>query len=246
MAKSWDELGYGRQDKELRNLAEQFGLDMNDYSRNNYDHHGLKSFEDLEKDIVAAAANDYDYRESLAAGKASGNKHFKDLGDGISSMSEVWAVGKGMKGVYKDNGNTGNYSSENDRANVTKSLTGDYHEGVLDDIKEEIKSGISGPKDDDEDGSGSSATKSSNKTYNDWLAETGKATPAFSASAMAGAGVEPTSDLTSTEDYANRMLQDRMRGIVGDRNLLEKGKFNQGAYVLANLGSREFSSTGGV
>ena len=245
MAKSWDELSYFRKDKELRNLADQLGIDMNEYSRNNYDRHGLKSYEDLEQDIAKAAANNYDYRESLAAGKASGNKHFKDIGDGISNMSEAWAVHKGMHNVYKDNGNGGNYSSENDRANVAKSLNADYHESIMDDIKSDISDDVSG-RDDDEGSGGSSGRQMSNKTYNDWLAETGKATPAFSASAMAGAGVQPTSDLTSTEDYANRMLQERMKGITGDRNLLEKGKFNQGAYVLANLGSKEFSSTGGA
>jgi len=150
MAKSWDDLEYHKKDKKLREYADQYGIDPSDYARGERESgaYGNKgSWDDFEKDVLAAAANDYDTRRSIEAGKAADNKRFAGIGDGISNLSELHDVNKALKGTHKDMGNTGKFSSANDYGNVTSYLVEDQMEKfgskfasskAVDDLKAEM------------------------------------------------------------------------------------------------------------
>ena len=106
-------------------MAEQYGIDPGDYARNEREsgaYGGKGDWNDFTNAVLKAGANDYDTRRSIEAGKASGNKRFDNIGDGISNIGELNAVNQAMKKTHKDMGNTGNFSSANDYGNVTNYL----------------------------------------------------------------------------------------------------------------------------
>ena len=150
MAKDWEDLDYHQKDKKLYEYADQYGIDPGDYTRGERESgvNGNKGdWDDFENDVLAAAANDYDTRRSIEAGKAADNKRFAGIGDGINQLSELYDVNKALKGTHKDMGNTGKFSSTNDYGNVTSYLVEDQMEKfgskfasskAVDDLKEQM------------------------------------------------------------------------------------------------------------
>ena len=91
-------------------MAEQYGIDPGDYARNEREsgaYGGKGDWDDFTNAVLKAGANEYDTRRSIEAGKASGNKRFADIGDGISNIGELNAVNQAMKKTHKDIGNAG-------------------------------------------------------------------------------------------------------------------------------------------
>ena len=131
MAKSYEKLDYFGKEDFLRNEAKKYGINTSDYSQNQREsgNFGTKgSYEDLERDVLNASRSDNSTGQAIMAGKMSGNDRFKDVGDGISSMSELFTVSQAMKKTHKDMGNTGNFSSANDLGNVASHLSREYED----------------------------------------------------------------------------------------------------------------------
>ena len=238
MAKSYQDKGYwGKQDY-LKEQAERYGIDLSEYEvlGNNSGKEGLggdlKSQQDLENAIARSAANDYDVRESIAAGKATGSKHYKDLGDGISNIDEVFAANRAMKKTHKNAmGNTGNFSSANDYGNVTAYMQQKSTDQMMEDIKNDVLGSMEDKGDKDKDKEDEYTHVGS---FNDFhngasLAEvTAKATSGFNA------------DGTPAQVAADELLASKMSEVAGDKDKMEQGKFRQGKYVLDNLNASTF------
>ena len=126
MAKDWEDKGYWGKQNSLNKIGESLGINYQDYSDNetetgrNYTKKGTR--EDFENAVLSGMQNSPVYQDSLKYGKDSGNKRFEDLGDGISNPGEANALFNAMKGTHKDMGNTGSFSSANDRGNVASQL----------------------------------------------------------------------------------------------------------------------------
>lgn len=167
--KSYDDLDYFQKRRKTLELAEQMGIDKNDYNVNGggreyFDKKG--DFGDLEDAVADAYANDYDVRRSLEAAKLYANddegrlKSIEGLPKGISGIGEAYDTYQWMKGVHKDElNNGGKFSSANDYANITDYFVGkdrqeniydpmdsmsgridDLEEGVLDGVNEDLAS----------------------------------------------------------------------------------------------------------
>ena len=159
MAKTYDEKGYFGKQNYLTQQAERYGIDLDKYEVNGNNSgrewgDDLKSMADLEKEIARNMSMDYDVREAIAAGIASGNNRFEGLGDGISGIDEAFAATKAMQQYHKkDLGNTGNFSSANDYSNVSSALNKDYQKSFKEDILQDVYDNM--PKQegsDDDDG----------------------------------------------------------------------------------------------
>ena len=227
MAKDWEDLDYHQKDKKLYEYADQYGIDPGDYSRNARESgaYGKKGdWDDFENDVLAAAANDYDTRNSIDAGKAAGNSNFDDIGDGISDLSELFDVNKALKNTHKDMGNTGKFSSSNDFGNVSNYLNQSAATAARDEVMNEVNSQISqavtGDKDDDDDSS--SSETNTNMTYNEFLGLQGEIDKASS-----GFGATDT-----PAQQAQNMLFNAVNEIASDQDKMNKSKYNQDKYNL--------------
>ena len=124
MGKSkYDKLDYfGKREADAK-MAKQYGIDTSQYGNQGRPGAGgvrKKSYDQLKKDIARAASNDYDLRRSIEAAKLSGNKKAQKIGKGISNASEAYAAHRFMEKTHKKRmGNSGQYSSANDKAGVT-------------------------------------------------------------------------------------------------------------------------------
>ena len=234
MAKDWEDLSYHQKDKKLLQMADQYGIDPGDYARSEREsgaYGGKGDWDDFTNAVIQAGANDYDTRRSIEAGKASGNKRFADIGDGISNIGELNAVNSAMKKTHKDMGNTGNFSSANDYGNVTSYLANAQAKSAKDEIMNEVNSQISQAmsRDKDDDGNSSSDTNT-NMTYNEFLGLEGeiqKATSGFGAT-------------NTPAQQAQGMLFNAVNKIAKDEDKMEKAKFNQDKYNL-EVGSNIFN-----
>ena len=157
MAKDWDKLDYFKKQKKIREMGIALGISHSRYGEEGETTSrpgmpGSKGYttEDYEKAVVNAMQNDYDTRRSIEAGKASGNKRFADIGDGISNISEAYSANLALKKTHKDMGNTGKFSSANDYGNVTNHLVKEQTEKfgskfassqAVEDLKNELMSG---------------------------------------------------------------------------------------------------------
>ena len=232
MAKDWADLDYHKKDKKLREMADQFGIDPGDYSRNARESgaYGKKGdWDDFTNAVLQAGTNDYDTRRSIEAGKASGNKRFDDIGDGISNIGELNAVNRAMKKTHKDMGNTGNFSSANDYGNVTNYLANaqakSAQDEVMSQVQGQISQAMSGSKNDD----GDSNTNSYGPSYNEFYGLEGEVRKASSGF---GATNTPASE-------AQNMLFNTVNEISKDEEMMEDAKFNQDKYAL-ELGNLMF------
>ena len=237
MAKSYQDKGYwGKQDY-LKEQADRYGIDLDEYEvlgNNSGKEFGkdLKSMQDLENAIARSAANDYDVRESLAAGKATGSKHYKDLGDGISNIDEAFAATKAMKKTHKNAlENTGDFSSANDYGNVTAYMQAKSADQMMQDIKDDILGSMEDKGDKDKDKEEEYTHVGSwNDFYNGGSLKeaTAKATSGFN------------SDGTAAQVGVDELLASKLSEVAGDKNKMEQGKFRQGKYVLDNLNASTY------
>ena len=232
MAKDWADLDYHKKDKKLREMADQYGIDPGDYSRNARESgaYGKKGdWDDFTNAVLQAGSNDWDTRRSIEAGKASGNKRFDDIGDGISNIGELNAVNRAMKKTHKDMGNTGNFSSANDYGNVTNYLANaqakSAQDEVMSQVQGQISQAMSGSKNDDDGTSANSYGPSYNEFYG-LEGEVRKASSGF------GATDTPAQD-------AQNMLFNAVNEISKDEEMMEDAKFNQDKYAL-ELGNLMF------
>ena len=155
---SWDWRG----DEFRRDQAKKYGIDMSGYSRFG-DQSGArgtptKSYEDLERAIVAAARNDYDIRRTREAAEMLDMDH--GIESGFEDMQDIYDYYDFGKQVHKkDMGNGGKFSSANDFAGVTNYLVNkdrekniygpmdamgdridELEEGIVDGVNEDIAS----------------------------------------------------------------------------------------------------------
>lgn len=233
MAKDWEDLSYHKKDKKLLQMAEQYGIDPRDYARNAREsgaYGGKGDWDDFTNAVLQAGANDYDTRRSIEAGKASGNKRFDDIGDGISNIGELNAVNRAMKKTHKDMGNTGNFSSANDYGNVTnhlvKAQAKSAKDQIMQGVQDQIEQAMSGDKKDDD-----SNTNSYSPSYNEFYGLEGEVRKASSGF---GATNTPASE-------AQNMLFNTINKIAKDDEMMEDAKFNQDKYAL-ELGNQIFKS----
>ena len=235
MAKDWDDKGYwGKQDS-INDIGERLGINYRDYSDNdtetgrNYTSKGTRS--DYEEAVLNAAANNYDMRRSIEAGKASGNKRFSDIGDGISNLGELDAVNTAMRKTHKkDMGNTGNFSSANDYGNVTSYLANAQAKSAKDEVMSDVNSQISQAMSRDKDDDSSSSDTNNNMTYNEFLGLEGEVQKASS-----GFGATDT-----PAQQAQGMLFNAVNKIAGDEDKMDKAKYNQDKFNL-EVGSGIFN-----
>ena len=234
MAKTYEEKGFFGKQNYLTEQAERYGIDLDEYEVNGNNsgrefNDNLKSMSDLENEIARNMSMDYDVRESIAAGLASGDKRFEGLGDGISNIGEAYGATKAMQKYHKNElGNTGNFSSANDYSNVSASLQGNY----IDQIKKDITDGLTDSSTPDKD-KDEPEEETHTGSYYDHVPgsleeATAKATSGFNA------------DGTPAQKSAEQLLSETMAKTASDSEKMGQGKFNQGMYALTNLGSRTF------
>jgi hypothetical protein len=228
MAKDWDDKGYWGKQNSINDIGEQLGINYRDYSDNdtetgrNYTSKGTRS--DYEQAVLNAAANNYDMRSSIEAGKASGNKRFADIGDGISNLAELDAVNTAMRKTHKkDMGNTGSFSSANDYGNVTsylnKAAATSAKDEIMNAVDDQISQAMTSSKSDDDS---SSSSTNNNMTYNEFLGLEGEVQKASS-----GFGATDT-----PAQQAQGMLFNAVNKIAKDEDNMDKAKFNQDKYNL--------------
>ena len=234
MAKTYDEKDYFGKQNYLKEQADRYGIDLDEYEvlGNNSGREfndNLKSMSDLENEIARNMSMDYDVRESIAAGIGSGNKRFEDLGDGISNIDEAYAATKAMQKYHKkDLGNTGNFSSANDYSNVSGSLQRNYVDQIKQDIKDDL---------------GNAATPDNVSEENDEDKYTGSFydhVPGSLEEATAKATSGFNADGTPAQKSAEQLLSETVAKTASDSEKMGQGRFNQGMYALTNLGGRSF------
>ena len=236
MAKDWEDKGYWGKYNSLNKIGESLGINYQDYSDNetetgrNYTKKGTR--EDFENAVLSGMQNSAVYQDSLKYGKDSGNKRFEDLGDGISNPGEANALFNAMKGTHKDMGNTGSFSSANDRGNVASQLFDDSREDFKQDIIDDLGDSLSTKKDDDDD---DKEPETPIGSYRDYYPESlnesvAKATSGYNA------------DGTPAQQSADALLNDTLNKVAKDKDKMGLGNFRQGLFVLDNLGSNKFSS----
>ena len=82
-----------------------------------------RSAEDVEKDIINAARNDYDLRRTVEAAALSGKKKAIDLQKkGFNSIDDVTNWGNFSEKAAKRHGQGGDFSSASDYMGLTKSM----------------------------------------------------------------------------------------------------------------------------
>ena len=114
--KNWDDLDYYQKENKLKKMGDLVGIDRSDYRRSEGEsgrYYGTKgSYDDYEKDVLAAMNNNFDIRTAMMHTEGDGP-------NAINKSSEGYDVYKAMKKSHKDAGNTGNFSSANDLAGVS-------------------------------------------------------------------------------------------------------------------------------
>ena len=227
MAKDWEDFSYDKKDKKLLQMAEQYGIDSGDYARSEREsgaYGGKGDWDDFTNAVIQAGANDYDTRRSIEAGKASGNKRFADIGDGISNIGELYAANSAMKKTHKDMGNTGKFSSANDYGNVTSYLAEEYEQSFKDDILEEVRNSI--PKQDKGDDDDNESTVAG-PSYIDHFGldeEIAKATAGYNADGT------PAGPRLNAQSFLSKAVKD---AVFGPQEVMDKAHNNQDQYALS-------------
>lgn len=215
------------------------------------------------KNMQEAARNDYDTRRTLEAAAMSGKKKAQDILDsGFKNIGDIRNAQNFFEKAAKRHGQGGSFSSASDYMGLTQSMVERDREKFSADIdgriQSEIDKAMKGKKDKDGDGEDTGKTKTG--SYNDYLkgtfgddwqgiaygpgysdsklaADTEKASGGFSDGAKGGAGSE-------AEAGAQAMLAETVNNVVGDRGVMEKGKYRMGSFALSNLGGKEYNAEG--
>jgi len=118
MGKKTDRMSMSEKQGYLNSQADKYGINDRDY----YDDEGNDNDRSKRDDIIQAMNSDYDLRESMKYGRASGNKYFDKVGTNISNINDAVNAGTAVdKYGYKELGHK-NMSSDNDYAAVSSSL----------------------------------------------------------------------------------------------------------------------------
>ena len=137
MPKDWDEMSPWKQEKQVRDIAEQMGVDRSDFeeadrgSQGNFDRDGY--FDAISEKMN----NNYSVRSGLEAANRYGAEDAPDI-KGISNIKEAYETHKYLKGVHEDELGGNKFSSRNDYGNVSKYLNDEdrkrLQQGFTDDL----------------------------------------------------------------------------------------------------------------
>jgi hypothetical protein len=125
--KKFGKLGLMGQRNYIRDLADSYGIDQDQFTN---DAHGGSRYEDFDDDALRAAVedrvrNDFDYRTSA--------QHMDDI-EGDGKLSDYVAYQRGAHKLHKKAGNEGKYSSIKDVTGVTNNLVNDAQRLLRDKI----------------------------------------------------------------------------------------------------------------
>ena len=118
--KNWDAQDWSQREATRETLMSDLGLARIDNGEEITGRGGYDT-EAEEAAIARAFANNYDVRESMKYGRDVDNKHFKDLGKGISNMSEVTSALRAMQKYGKKELDI-KANSANDSAQIAQDL----------------------------------------------------------------------------------------------------------------------------
>ena len=229
MAKDWEDKGYWGKYDSLNDIGKSLGINYQDYSDNdsetgrNYTKKGTRS--DFEDAVLAAGEHSAIYQGALQAGKASGNKRFAGLGDGISNIAELGNLNTAMKKTHKkDMGNTGNYSSANDRGNVLSYLNEEYEQSFKDDILDDVRNSIPKQNKDDDDDDKSTVAGPSYIDHFGLDEEIAKATAGYNADGT------PAGPRLNAQSFLSKAVKD---AVYGPQDAMGKAHNNQDQYALS-------------
>lgn len=109
----------GGYDREL----ERYGVEGPRHGRTDRGGDGYRSAEDVEKDLIAAARNDYDLRRTVEAAAMSGKKKaIKLQKKGFKSIDDITNWGNFSEKAAKRHGQGGDFSSASDYMGLTRSM----------------------------------------------------------------------------------------------------------------------------
>ena len=114
-----DFMGLGKKSKKV---MDRYGVEGTKYYRPDQQqmHGGNRTEEDVNREIVAKASNDYDTRRSLEALALAGGKKAKNWAkNGFKNAADVELANNMFKKLHKKNGNGGDFSSRSDFAGLT-------------------------------------------------------------------------------------------------------------------------------
>jgi hypothetical protein len=124
--KKYSKMGYQQKEMYVKNELQKLGgsgVYYDDGGARGSASTGMFDLEESAQQLQKLASNDYDRRESIKYGKDSGDKRFKNVGNGgFGSMTELVDADRAIaKYGYNELGHT-NMSSDNDYAAVSNSL----------------------------------------------------------------------------------------------------------------------------
>ena len=226
--KNYDDLDLHQKDKYLREQAERYGIDTDDYQLIGNSPRELgsdrKSTADLRKAIITAARNDYDLRRGREAAALSGDKRAEGLDKGIEGMDDLYAYERFAKKVHrKDLGHGGQFSSANDYANITDYFVNKDRDNLRQSITDEI--GEAGTPEEET----SNDTEQNSMSYNDWRDQQGLEVGDRSPNTV----VQLDGIDGSRRDAANSFLKSEIEKITEQDRA--RSKATMGTYTLSKL-----------
>ena len=195
---------------------------------------GFRSHNQVEAEISAAMANDYDTREFLKYNDEARKK----MKNGIpSNRKQNTKLHEMMKQAHKDDGNGGKFSSAADYAGVAQNAFETYEDNERKRV-DKLVAGLENKVMNREDET-SPTEKSPNLSFEEYM----QGTFGENADSMSSNTGQYTADKeAAVGDKAQEVAQATVNKIKKDKNLMARGKAKQGQYALTNLGSREFQS----
>ena len=156
MPKDFDEYGLSKRNKTIRELAQQMGVNRDDFEEEDTGSQGAFDQKGYEQAISDAYHNNYDVRRSLEAANLSGSEDAPKH-KGISNIKEAYETHKYLKGIHEDElKNGGKFSSNNDYGNVSRYLVNQdrdkLQQGFTDDLnamKDKLLAQSKSDKEDD-------------------------------------------------------------------------------------------------
>ncbi len=133
--KNWDAQNWSQKEATRAKLMKEYGLDRIDDRQTEITGRGGYDAEAEEAAIARALANDYDVRESMKYGRDVDNKHFKDLGSGISNMSEVTSALRAMQKYGNKELDINKVNSANDSAQIAQDLFAKSRDDLISSMK---------------------------------------------------------------------------------------------------------------
>jgi len=156
--KKYHKMGYQQKESYVKNELQKLGgsgVYYDDGGARGSASTGMFDLEGSAEQLQKLASNDYDRRESIKYGKDSGDKRFKDVGNGgFGSMNELVNADRAIaKYGYNELGHT-NMSSDNDYAAVSSSLFNASRDKQASDFKDTYMNDMNAMRDELEADSG--------------------------------------------------------------------------------------------